>query len=68
MARVAYAAQIDVRFGDPVSEILDIDIDVCPVNFARESLHFFGPGWVGIDGEAQTVAKMVSRRFLAYGM
>jgi len=61
MAYVAYAAQIDVRFGDPVSEVLDSNIGVCPGNFARESPHLFGPGWVGIDGEAQTVAKMVSR-------
>jgi hypothetical protein len=39
MARVAYAAQIDVRFGDPVSDVLDIGIGVCRGNFARESLH-----------------------------
>lgn len=50
MAYVAYAAQIDVRFGDPVSEVLDSDIGVCPGNFARESPHLFGPGWVGIEG------------------
>jgi hypothetical protein len=50
MARVAYATQIDVRFSDPQSEILDIGIGVCPGNFACESLHLLGPGWVGIDG------------------
>jgi hypothetical protein len=33
MARVAYAAQIDVRFGDPVSDVLDIGIGVCRGNF-----------------------------------
>jgi hypothetical protein len=49
MARVAYAAQIDVRFGDPASEVLDIGIGGCPGNFTRESLHVFGPGWVGMD-------------------
>jgi hypothetical protein len=50
MARVAYAAQIDVRFGDPVSDVMDIGIGVCRGNFARESLHLFGPGWIGMDG------------------
>ena len=50
MARVAYAAQIDVRFGDPASEILDIGIGVCSSNLACESLHLFGPGWIGMDG------------------
>jgi len=50
MACVAHAAQIDVRFRDAASEILDIGIGVCLGNFARESLRLFGPGWVGMDG------------------
>jgi len=41
---------LDVRFGDLANEILDIGIGVCPGSFARESLHLFGPGWVGMDG------------------
>jgi hypothetical protein len=32
MACVAYAAQIDGRFGDTVSEVLNIGIGVCPGN------------------------------------
>jgi len=49
MAGLAYAAQIDVRFGDPPSVILDIGIGVRG-NFARENLHLLGPGRVGMDG------------------
>ena len=50
MARLAYAAQIDVRFGDLASKVMDIAIGVPPGNFARESSHFFAPGRIGMDG------------------
>src|SRR5262249_19935300 len=62
MAGLAYAKQIDVRFGNPVGEILDMRIVVCSGNFAGETLHLFGPGWIGMYGKAQTVTNRVSRR------
>ena len=42
MARLAYAAQIEVRFGDPASEVPDLGIGLCPGNFARERVHSRG--------------------------
>ena len=62
MARVTHAAQIDLRFGDPAREFLDFGVGVCPGNFARERFHLFGQGWIGTNGQAQPVAKRVSRR------
>jgi hypothetical protein len=60
MARVAHAVQIDLRFGDPARVFLDFGVWVYPGNFARERVHLFGQGWIGINGQAQPVTKRVS--------
>ena len=62
MARISHAAQIDLRFGDPARELLDFGVGPWPGNFARERFHLFGQGWIGANGQAQPVAKRVSRR------
>ena len=62
MARVTHAAQIDLCFGDLVGEYLDFGTGVCLGNFARERFHLFGQDWIGINGQAQSVAKSVSGR------
>ena len=61
MARVTHAAHIELRFGNPVGEVSDFGVGICPRNFARERFQLFGQGRIGINGQAQPVAKCVSR-------
>jgi hypothetical protein len=60
MARVAHAAQTDLRFGDPACEFLDFGVGVWPGDFARERFHLFGPNRIGIYRQAQAVAECIS--------
>ena len=41
MARITYAAQIDLRFGDLACENLDMNAGVPPRDLTREGLHLF---------------------------
>jgi hypothetical protein len=56
-----HAAQIDLRFGGPAREFLDFGGGLGPGDFARERFHFLGQDWIGTNGQAQTVAKRISR-------
>ena len=59
MARITYAAQIDLRFGDSACENLDMNAGVPPRDLTREGLHLFSKRLVRLDGEAQTVAERI---------
>ena len=52
MARITYAAQIDLRFGDSACEQLDVSAGVRPRDLTREGLHFFSKalGQTGREG------------------
>ena len=57
MARITYAAQIDLRFGDSACEHLDVSAGMRPRDLTCEGLHFFRKRLVRLDGEAQAVAE-----------
>ena len=50
MARITHAAQIDLRFGHPAREFLELAVGVWPSNFMREGFDLFGQGWIGANG------------------
>ena len=62
MAGMSHAAQIDLCLGGVARKFLDFGVGACPGNFARERFHLFAQGWIGTNGQAQSVAKRVSRR------
>src|SRR5438876_3088258 len=62
MARITYAAQIDLRFGDAPCELLHLGIGVCPRNLARKRLDLFRQGRIGINRQAQSMPNGVSGR------
>ena len=41
MARIAHAAQINLRFGDLAGEFLDFCVGVRPNNLARKRIYLF---------------------------
>ena len=59
MAQVTHSAQIDLRFGDPVCENLDVSAGVRPRNLTCKRLHLFTQPLVRLDGHAQPVAECV---------
>ena len=59
MARITYAAQIDLRFGDPECEHLDVSAGVRPRDLTCKGLHLFKQRLVGLDGQTQTVAERI---------
>ena len=62
MTRVAHAANVDLRLGDAARDFVDFGVGAGPGNFARERFNLFGQGWIGINGQAQRVAKRVLGR------
>jgi hypothetical protein len=42
MAGTSHTAKIDLRFGDPAGEFLDVRIGLGAGNFTREGLNVFG--------------------------
>ena len=62
MARVTHAMQIDLRFGDPAREFSDFSVGFRSGDFAREQFHLFAQDWIRTNGQAQPVAKRVSRQ------
>jgi hypothetical protein len=65
MAGISHTAEIKLRFRDPAGEFLDFGIFVGAGHFAGERFHPFGQCWIGINRQAQTVAKSVSGRAAA---
>jgi hypothetical protein len=61
MARVSHAAQIDLCFGDPAREFLDFSAGARPCNFPCKLLGLLGECRIGGNGQAQRMAKRVSR-------
>jgi len=49
MARIAYAAQIDLRFRDSARQDLDASIGIRPCDLMCESLHLFTQRLVKLD-------------------
>ena len=60
MTCVAHAEQINLRFGNPVCENLDVSGSVGAGDLACERLHLFTQNLIGYYGRAQPVAKCVS--------
>jgi len=56
LARITYAAQIDLRFSHSACEQLGVSAGMRPRDLTREGLHFFTKRLVRLDGKAQAVA------------
>ena len=52
MAGITDPAQIDLRFGDPQCEHLDVSAGVRPCDLTCEGLHLFAQRLVRLDGPA----------------
>ena len=59
---MTHAAQIDLRFGDPARELSDFNVGFRSGDFARERFDLFAQDSIGTNGQAQPVAKGVSRQ------
>jgi hypothetical protein len=59
MAQVTHSAYVDLRFGNPECENLDVRAGVRPRDFACESLHLFIESLVRLDRHAQPMAERV---------
>ena len=60
MAYVTDATHICVRFGDPVGECLDFHAAICARNLKRKRFHLLAHAWIGVNGQAQAVAKGIA--------
>ena len=59
MARIANAAQIDLRVGDSARELSHFGISVWPGNLARKCFDLFAQGSIGVNRQAQSMPKGV---------
>jgi|GEM_PF-3061559 hypothetical protein len=57
VARITYAAQIDLRLGDLACEHLNVDAGMRPGDLTSERSRFFALRLISVDRQAQPVAE-----------
>ena len=62
MSCVAHTAQIDLRFRDAASQLVDFGVGVGPSNFARASSSTSCEDRIGIERQTQTMPARIARR------